>query len=41
LVGSGTVFALKHSLSSRQVDILLAGGLINHMRRKLTGAAAG
>ncbi|PKL07045.1 MAG: aconitate hydratase [Spirochaetae bacterium HGW-Spirochaetae-9] len=33
----GTVFAARHGLSGRQVDILLAGGALNAARRELAG----
>jgi hypothetical protein len=35
------VFFLHHELSGRQVDVLLAGGLINWMREELVAGGPG
>jgi aconitate hydratase len=35
------VFFLNHELSGRQVDVLLAGGLINWMREELVAGGPG
>ncbi len=39
-VTKGTQFEAQHTLTGRQVDILLAGGLLNHVRDQAAGASS-
>ena len=40
LAGKGRTIALRHDLSPRQLDLLLAGGVINWLRERLAPDAA-